>query len=67
MRHQGYFLLQFIGEQAEMLAKMARIDGLEDLSFILQMAKAEADLAQKKWHDDQVNGHPSPHELNLLA
>jgi hypothetical protein len=60
MRHQGNFLVEFIGEQVEVLAKMARIDGLEDLAFILQVARAEADRAQKKWHDDPGNRHPSP-------
>lgn len=48
MRNQENYLIEFIGEQAEMLAKMAHIDGLDSLASILQMAKAEADLAQKK-------------------
>ena len=48
MRNQGNYLIEFIGEQADVLAKMARVDGLDSLAFILQMAKAEADLAQKK-------------------
>jgi hypothetical protein len=60
MRHQGNFLLEFIGEQADILAKMARIDGLEDLAFVLQMAKDKADLAQKKLHEDEDDEHPRP-------
>lgn len=61
MRTQESFLLEFIGEQADMLAKMARIDGLEALAFILRMAKAEADLNLKKLHESHSNNHPSTH------
>lgn len=50
MRNQETFLVEFIGEQADMLAKMARLGGQEALAFILQMAKAEADRTQKKLH-----------------
>ena len=51
MRDPANFLAQFIGEQVEMLAKMARVDGLDDLAFKLQQAKAEADLTQKRFHE----------------
>jgi hypothetical protein len=53
MKSQENFLVEFIGEQVDTLAKMARLDGLEVLAFILQMAKAETDLAQKKAHECQ--------------
>mgnify|MGYP001306781008 CR=1 FL=1 len=53
MKSHEKFLVKFIGEQADTLAKMARLDGLEVLAFILQMAKAETDLAQKKLHEGQ--------------
>jgi hypothetical protein len=61
MKTQENFLVEFISEQVDMLAKMARIDGLEALAFILQMAKAEADLTQKKMHAVEVDGRPCPH------
>lgn len=56
MKTQENFLVEFIGEQADMLAKMARIDGLEVLALILQMAKAEADSTQKKQHGIKEHG-----------
>lgn len=51
MKSHENFLVEFIGEQVDILAKLARLDGLEVLAFILQMAKTETDLAQKKAHE----------------
>ena len=51
MRRSANYLAEFIGEQVEMLAKMARLDGFDDLAFILQVAKAEAKLIQKQLHE----------------
>lgn len=58
MKSHENFLVEFIGEQVDMLAKMARLDGLEVLAFILQMAKAETDQAQKKLDGSESDERP---------
>jgi hypothetical protein len=56
MKDTENFLATFIGEQVDILAKMARVDGLETLAFILQMAKAETYNAQKTPDQSRSNG-----------
>ena len=51
------FLLEFIGENADILAKMARIDGLDALAFILQMAKVEANRVKQDLHGSEADEH----------
>ena len=51
MRRSPNYLAEFIGEQVEMLAKMARLDGFDDLAFILQVAQVEAKHVQKQLHE----------------
>jgi hypothetical protein len=57
MKNSESFPATFIGEQVDILAKLARLEGLETLAFILELAKAETLLAkddapQRKRHDE---------------
>jgi hypothetical protein len=60
MNNRENILAEFIAEQADILAKLAQIEGLETLAVILHMAKAEAHLTQKKLHEEQGNEHTHP-------
>ena len=55
MKSTEIVLATFIGEQVDILAKMARLEGLEMLAFILQMAKLEAATAEKTSRESQFD------------
>jgi hypothetical protein len=62
MKTVGNFPARFIGEQVDILAKLARLEGLEKLASILRMAKAETvrveeeGSSQRERHDQYRAG-----------
>ena len=61
MKNADKFLPAFIGEQVDILAKMAQLEGFETLAFILQMAKAETNKAQMAPVESQTDDQRCAH------
>jgi len=58
MKSSKNFAATFIGEQIDILAKLAHLEGLETVAFILQMAKAEVvDRSTKKGQRERYDQH----------